>query len=406
MSLRIGLATAALTLLVANTASADVTQRVVHGGFEDGIDTAAPPWTFAENAMACSADSCFHEPAGGLRYAAAQSGGSIGGQSTVTTGTISQNVLVPVTPATLSFKFKRIHGPDALDMDMKVTLGGVILTTQNSQSDQFQSVSVVLPSGVASPSNQLLEFKVRCSNASDDVKSCDRFDLDEVSLVTGAPPDTPTITGTDPASPADNVTPRVRGTVSGDPTQVSVYPNANCAGTPAATGSPAEFTGAGVPVAVQENATTALSARASNAVGDSGCSNSVSYTEVNPPLIANPATGLTALKSKFVVGNLGVLILGKAANPPTSSTTQTLTFGGASSSATRPKPPLVIGRGKTNIPSGATKSLKLTLNRKGKRLLRKRKKLRARLTIVAKGPTGLADTVTKNVKLVLKRPRR
>jgi len=138
-----------------------------------------------------------------------------------------------------------------------------------------------------------------------------------------------------------------------------------------------------------------LSARATNLAGDSGCSNSFSYTEINPPQIASPATGLTSLKSKFVVGRLGVLVLGKAANAPVSSTSQKLTVGGAA-----------IGRGKTAIPSGATKNLKLTLNRKGKRLLRKRKKLRARLTIVANGPTGLTDTVTKSVKLVLKRPRR
>ena len=95
-----------------------------------------------------------------------------------------------------------------------------------------------------------------------------------------------------------------------------------------------------------------------------------------------------------MVGRLGVLMLGKGANPPVSSTTQKLSLGG------------VIGRGRTAIPTGATKKLKLTLNRRGKRLLRKRKKLRARLTIVAKGPTGLTSTVTKTVKLKLKRPRR
>jgi alanine dehydrogenase len=96
-----------------------------------------------------------------------------------------------------------------------------------------------------------------------------------------------------------------------------------------------------------------------------------------------------------MVGRLGVLVLGKAKNAPVASTSQKLVFGGGS-----------IGRGSAKIPAGATKKLKLTLNRRGKRLLRKRKKLRAKLTIVAKGPTGLTDTVTKTVKLVLKRPKR
>ena len=139
-----------------------------------------------------------------------------------------------------------------------------------------------------------------------------------------------------------------------------------------------------------------MSARASNLAGESGCSNSISYEELSgAPLVARPATGLSGLRSRFVVGRLGVLVLGKGVNAPISSTAQKLTVGGG-----------VIGRGKTAIPSGAAKSLKLTLNRKGKRMLRKRKKLRARLTIVAMGPTGLTDTVTTTVKLTLKRPRR
>ena len=96
-------------------------------------------------------------------------------------------------------------------------------------------------------------------------------------------------------------------------------------------------------------------------------------------------------------------MLGKGANAPLSSTTQTLKMGGASSAAKRP---IVIGRGKTSIPAGASKQLKLSLTRKGKRLLRKRRKLTAQLTIVAKGPTGLTDAVTRTVKLKLRRPRR
>ena len=43
MLLRTGLATAALTLLLATTASADATQRVVNGGFEEGTGNDAPP---------------------------------------------------------------------------------------------------------------------------------------------------------------------------------------------------------------------------------------------------------------------------------------------------------------------------------------------------------------------------
>jgi hypothetical protein len=158
---------------------------------------------------------------------------------------------------------------------------------------------------------------------------------------------------------------------------------------------------------VQDNSTTSLSARATNLAGDSGCSNSLTYVELGQvelgtPPVARPATGLSSLRSRFVVGRLGVLTLGKGVNARVSSTTQKLTIGAAGSSASAARL-RVIGHGCTAIPAGTTKKMKLTLNRKGKRLLRKRRKLRAQLTIVAKGPTGLTDTVTRTVRLRLKR---
>jgi hypothetical protein len=158
---------------------------------------------------------------------------------------------------------------------------------------------------------------------------------------------------------------------------------------------------------VQDNSTTSLSARATNLAGDSGCSNSLTYVELGQvelgtPPVARPATGLSSLRSRFVVGRLGVLTLGKGVNAPVFATTQKLTIGAAGSSASAARL-RVIGHGRTAIPAGTTKKMKLTLNQKGKRLLRKRRKLRAQLTIVAKRPTGLTDTVTRTVRLRLKR---
>jgi hypothetical protein len=405
MLLRTGLAAAALTLLLATTASADATQRVVNGGFEDGAGNDAPPWTLTI-AAACTPMDCPQAAASGSRYAATLPQ-TVDPFAFKTSAIISQTLRVPETPATLTFALRRIPSGDSPDMALNVKLGGTTVRSIDTFSDQFETVTVVLPAAAASQSDQLLEFQVTCSNPSDMTRDCDRIDLDDVSIISGSPPDAPAITGTDPASLADNTTPKVRGTVgAGAPSEIRIYTNPTCSGSPAAAGSAADFTGAGIPVSVPDGSTTSLSARSSNLAGDSGCSNSISYVELGAtPPVSRPGTGLSGLKSKFVVGRLGVLVLGKGANPPVSSTTQKLTVG-ASSSARGATPPLVIGRGKTAIPSGATKKLKLSLNRKGKRMLRKRKKFRARLTIVAKGPTGLTDTVTKTVKLSLKRPRR
>ena len=395
MLLRTGLATAALTLLLATTASADATQRVVNGGFEEGTGNDAPPWTLTI-AAACTPVDCPQPAASGTRYAAtlAQNVDPFGSK---TSATISQTIRVPETPATLSFALRRISSGEGAEMGLNVNLGGSTVKSIDSFSNQFETVTIVLPGAAASPSDQLLEFQVLCSNSSSMTVDCDRIDLDDVSLITGTPPDPPAVTGTDPSSPADNTTPRVRGTVgAGAPSEIRIYTNPTCSGAPAATGSAADFTGAGISVTVADGSTTSFSARAANLAGESGCSNSISYVELGTTApVARPGTGLSGLRSKFMVGRLGVLVLGKAKNAPVASTSQKLVFGGGS-----------IGRGSAKIPAGATKKLKLTLNRRGKRLLRKRKKLRAKLTIVAKGPTGLTDTLTKTVKVVLKRPKR
>ena len=96
-----------------------------------------------------------------------------------------------------------------------------------------------------------------------------------------APPDPPTITDTDPDSPADDNGPEVKGTVgAGSPTEVKIYTNASCSGDPDATGTVAEFTGAGITVSVPDNTTTTFSARAASAAAiDSSCSNTFDYIE-------------------------------------------------------------------------------------------------------------------------------
>jgi glucose/arabinose dehydrogenase len=94
------------------------------------------------------------------------------------------------------------------------------------------------------------------------------------------PPVAPSIASVVPTSPANNNNPVVGGTVGADfPAKVKIYAGSGCTGNPAATGTPAQFTGAGITVPVPNNAVTTLRAVTENAAGDSSCSNSISYIE-------------------------------------------------------------------------------------------------------------------------------
>ena len=65
---------------------------------------------------------------------------------------------------------------------------------------------------------------------------------------------------------------------------MDIFTNSGCSGTAAAGGTAAQFTTLGIQVAVASDATTAISARARNADGDtSACSNSIAYVEDSTP---------------------------------------------------------------------------------------------------------------------------
>ena len=80
--------------------------------------------------------------------------------------------------------------------------------------------------------------------------------------------------------------------------------------------------------------------------------------------------GLRLIGEPLRVGGDGrTLALGRAANPPTARTVQTLTApaaGRAAASANKKKRKVVYGRGKTTIAAGKTAKLKLKLNSRGR----------------------------------------
>ena len=130
-----------------------------------------------------------------------------------------------------------------------------------------------------------------------------------------------------------------------------------------------------------------------------------------PPAPAAPTPGPAAKGgvklggTTFEPGANGKTIgLGKASNPPTASTTQTLTLpaAGASAAGGKAKKPVVLGSGKTVVPSGRSAPIKLALNPKGRAALSRAHRLKATLTVVATNPQGESQTVTRSV--TIKRP--
>jgi len=115
------------------------------------------------------------------------------------------------------------------------------------------------------------------------------------TMVSPPPPSAPKLTGTAPSSPANNNQPDVKGTLgAGNPTLVKIYTNPSCSGAPTATGDPSAFTGGGIEINVANDSSTWISAKASNAGGDSGCSNTITYVEATPP-----GTKITSAPPRF-----------------------------------------------------------------------------------------------------------
>jgi hypothetical protein len=93
-------------------------------------------------------------------------------------------------------------------------------------------------------------------------------------------PAAPTVSATDPASPANNNKPKVTGTAEAGST-VKLYTAADCSGTELASGPAADFNGPGIEIDVPDNSSTKVYATATDATGNaSACSTSfVEYVE-------------------------------------------------------------------------------------------------------------------------------
>ncbi len=198
----VGCGLVALALTLAPTAHGDQVERVDNGGFELG----ATPWSYS-NSTRCTS-GCGFDPATGVYY------GTLGpvtgdvilpGTTRKDLGTISQPISLPEGPANLSLSVRRVEneppsGPT--DTYLDVYYDGVLVRTfENGDlvTGSFQQSSTPIPAGFASSGT--LAFETWCYNNDGATHDCARYDIDDVSVVTGLP-STPQPPGGAPAPPA------------------------------------------------------------------------------------------------------------------------------------------------------------------------------------------------------------
>jgi hypothetical protein len=239
-------------------------------------------------------------------------------------------------------------------------------------------------------------------------------------------PAAPSFTGTDPASPANNNGPRIKGT-SAAGTTVKLYANASCTGTPAATGTAADFASPGFQVGVADNSSTSFHATAAEGLsGDSPCSSSsITYVESTPaaasvvqpgvfqpgPLLPSAAALLASAKGDLgdlakalrKAGIDGLLRSGGVSVQGHALTGGTLQFGGTLTGVTSSASTKLLSGKRTFTAAGKAK-IRLKLTKKGRKKLRRARRARLRLTATF---TDTARKKTKtSAKTTIKRKRR
>lgn len=105
----------------------------------------------------------------------------------------------------------------------------------------------------------------------------------EGKTVDNVAPAKPILSGTVPASGANNNNPKVRGSAEAG-TTITLFKGGACAGKPIATGTAAELEGPGIGITVPDNSITIINAYATDAARNrSACSAATSYLEDSPP---------------------------------------------------------------------------------------------------------------------------
>jgi hypothetical protein len=244
------------------------------------------------------------------------------------------------------------------------------------------------------------------------------------------PPTIPTLTGSDPASPANENQPRIIGTADVG-TTITLYTTLDCTGSVAATGSAAEFTTTGLQVSVPDNRAFEFYATSTDTAGNtSSCSSEpYVYEEVTPPPppppppppdppapgggpsgpsgppdlgapikvdVKGPAMAVAgkALKVK-ANGSVSLSLACPASEPGGCLGRLSLeTIGGV-----RAGKKVKLGKSSFRIAGGKSGSVRLRLSKKNRSLVKKLGKVRVIAIVAARDQVGNAATTRKKLTL-------
>jgi hypothetical protein len=178
--------------------------------------------------------------------------------------------------------------PDAYE----ISDGAVTLVSTGPLAGKASIAAGVPKGGVAADGSHVFFTTQEAVTEGDLDADLDVYDFSEggtllASVGNSAPlgPPTPSQLATDPASPNDSLSPRVKGLAQAG-SGIKIYTTDDCSGAPVKTGSAAEFNGGGISVAVAAGSTTGFRATATDQNGDtSPCSAEVVYVQRNqqPP---------------------------------------------------------------------------------------------------------------------------
>jgi hypothetical protein len=157
--------------------------------------------------------------------------------------------------------------------------------------------------GVAVGDNTTTTFYGTATDAAGNTSACSGTSVTYVEDSTA--PAKPTITGSDPASPATSTSPKVQGTAEAGST-VTLYTDGSCAGAVAASGTAAAFASPGLAVSVGANSSTTFYATATDSADNvSACSDGFTYvadSSAPSSLIAFPVSGASYNESGWNAG--------------------------------------------------------------------------------------------------------
>ena len=190
----------------------------------------------------------------------------------------------PASPA--NHNAPRVHGSAESLADVRLYTTADCSGTPAGSGSATQLASSGIPTSV--PDDASSEIRATATDRADNVSPCSApLTYVEDSL----PPPVPTLTETDPPSPADDNEPRVKGSAA-FAARVRLYTTPDCSGPESADGLGFRLSsiGGGIEIEVPDNSTTEIRATATDDAGNtSPCSEPITYVEETPAPADPPA---------------------------------------------------------------------------------------------------------------------